>query len=195
MYVAKLVTNDNLWTAVSGQAQCGVSINTETKKHYYFGLEEWMNHSILKKMKLGYLDCYRHNTYNDVANRIALISFNKNTKTVTHVGNLYDVRQLKDDEIAHIKQQLAEQNWLKIIENNFRELTDERLRTGYNKFLECWNASQISNSFNCNISYERITIFPPAQQINLTVLNKLVNNWKRLSQRFIVSEELENLFN
>jgi len=198
MYASKLVHNNNNWTSVSGLAQTGILVDTNKKNSYYFGLEEWINNSILRKMKVGYIDSYRAFHRTDAVDRIILFSFNPTNRQVYYVGNLYKVRQLANEEINPLKTMLN-QNWLGEVQNGFHNIGDNRPIQNHIEYMGCWDSNNIvaetRQSFILNIRYEKIKLFPKKDWVNLTELIPEINSqWKRLIHRFNVSPDLEQYF-
>ncbi len=199
MYAAKLVHNINNWVSVSGYAQTGITVNINIKKSYYFGLEEWINNPILRKMKVGYLDCYRASIHLGLADKIALFSYDPRNTNIYHVGNVYGVEQLNDNNIPAIYPNLNPNNWLNQVEHDFHNIGDLRAILNHIEYMHCWNAlhinDDIGNAFILNIRYKEIEFFEPSNRVNITHLNRLVNNkWKRLSRRYTVPVNWEIYF-
>jgi len=109
MKASKLVHNNN-WTSASRLAQDGIFVNSNKKKSYYFGLEEWINNPVLRKKKVGYIDSYRSFFRIGVADRIALFTFNPDNRRIFYVGDLYNVQQLNDKEIAPLRTEWLSHN-------------------------------------------------------------------------------------
>lgn len=192
MYVSKLVYNSNEWTSPTGLASNGITLNNGE----VYGFEEWLNNSILKKLKIGFLESFRKRKGTEKIGRIALITFCKRTRTVYYVGNLYDVTQITNNQIP-LKRQLLPEDWLDIIS---ADLTRQFPNTNANElYLQCYNSNIISGpiggSFVFNIKYENLELFPREKWINLTKLNPEVNKrWRRIIHLYNVPNELELIF-
>lgn len=198
MFASKLVYNTNNYTSVSGNAQTGILVNN-TKNPYYFGLEEWNNQQILKKKKVAYIDSYRRFVRVGIADKIALIYYNPNDKTVYQYGNLWGVRQLQNKEINELRDYLNNNNWLQLVENSFNSICDLRAINAHTDYMLCWNSNNIiagtGKSFILNIEYERADFFEQNNWKNLTkLIPKINNNWKKLNQRYTVPKEWEKYF-
>lgn len=197
MKVSKFVNNENNWTSVSCIAQTGIIVdrNKQNKKKYYFGLEEWNNSDILRKHKLAYLDSFRSFPRMESYERIELINFNNGI--VYHIGRLENVKRIKCKEIPAIRKLLLNENWLKNVETDFHNIQDLRPIENHLEYTQCWNSDEIvaptSHGFILNLRYEKILLFK--NPINLTALNPIANNWKRLIHLYETPNELEDLFN
>ncbi len=181
MYASKLVWNNNKWTNVSDLAQSVVFVDYRRKNSYYFGLEECLNNPILKKMKVGYIDSYRANTFHCIAERIALFTFCLSNRQVFYVGDIFGVYQISDKEIDELRNALIQHNWLEEVENRFHNIGDVRAINNHIEYMRCWNSNNVvgetGRSFILNIRYEKIKFHRP---INLTDLtDREVNiKWK-----------------
>jgi len=192
MHVAKLVYNENQWTIPSNLSNLGVILNNGD----YYGYEEWLKNEFLKKNKLGYVECFRKCRRVGNFDRIALITFDRRTRTIYYVGNLYDVKQLTNNEIAETRNMLIQQNWQQnrnIELNQIFPNTDATMH-----YTNCFNSNEIigdyAESFILNIRYEKIELHPKDKWVNLTNINIKVNNWKRLSVLNFVYTEMLPLF-
>ena len=198
MKASKLVNNDNNWLAVSGLAQTGifVSSNSQNNKSYSFGLEEWNNSVILRKQKLAYIDSFRSFPREQYYERIELLNFINGI--LYHVGRLENVKRIKCKEIPDIKTLLTTENWLNQVEIDFHNIDDLREIENHQEYMKCWNSEEIvaptNQGFIVNIRYDKLIFFE--NPINITALNANSNNlWRRLAQLYEVSNDLENLFN
>jgi len=198
VYASKLVYNTNNYTSVLGNAQTGILVKNK-KKPYYFGLEEWNNQPLFKKKKVAYLDSYRRFVRVGTADRIALIYYNPNDKTVYHYGNLWGVRQLQNKEINELRDYLNNNNWLQLVENSFNSIADLRAINAHTEYMRSWNSNNIiagtGESFILNIEYEKAEFFEQDKWINLTKIIPAINNkWRKLNQRYTVPKEWEKHF-
>ncbi|MFN3849399.1 MAG: hypothetical protein ACK4NY_08230 [Spirosomataceae bacterium] len=197
---AKVLNSTNQWQSVTPlydvNNQVGVTgfINNQS---YQYGFEQWLNNDILKDLKLGYLDCYRSHNFNDLAERVIIFQLLRGN--IWYIGNLYGVKQLCYNEIEEIQNQLIEQNWLDIINNNFIEIGDLRLLDETHEYLQHYNANHIvgnpdTNPFILNIRYSELKLL--TNPINLTQIYPQINNkWRRLSIRYNnIPNELIQIF-
>lgn len=201
MKASKLVYNNNNYTAVSGLAQAGIWVpsNKLVKRGYYFGLEEWMNTSILKEMKLGYIDSFRRILRPGVEERVVLFMYNPNDNQIYYIGNLYGVEQLNDQDIDQIRINLINENWLDIVQTDFNNIGDQRLIQNHKEYMKCWNAQLIvgptGGSYIVNIKYKKLEIFSKKLLVNLTQINPQINNkWRRLIDLYDVPKKWEKYF-
>lgn len=188
MHLAKLVYNENGWTLPSNLTKVGVVLNNGD----YFGYEEWLNNEFLNENKIGYVECFRTCQREESFERIALFTFDRATRTVYYVGNLFNVKQLIDTEIIGIRNLLIQQNW---IQNKNVELNQIFPKTdAIHHYTNSYNSNDIvgdyAKSFILNIRYERIELFPKYNWINLTNINFKVNKkWRRLSKLYNVDTD------
>ena len=190
MKASKLVYNNYNYISVSGVAQIGVAYTIDKGKKY-FGLEEWNNSETFRNIKLGYLDSFRSNNIEDVIDFILLFSYNPNDKQIYLIGCMKNVKQIKCNEIDEIRNQLAGQNWLNSIQNEFQNINDNGL--GFKKYKNCWNSNYIvektEESFIVNVRYVESIILE--EQINLTEIFPNINNLKRLSVLYNLPIEIQ----
>jgi hypothetical protein len=197
MKLAKLVNNSQNWTSVSKSAQTGIKtvINDLNKSEYYFGLEEWNNCKLFLKHKIGYLDAFRSFKRQDFYKKIELI--NLVDKTIYHVGTIENVTQIKSEEISSIRAMLKNENWLNLVETDFKKINDLRPIDKNIDYLRCWNSKRIvaptNEGFIVNIRYEKLIFFHNPR--NLTRINRTVNNrWRRLIHLYHIPTDMEALF-
>ena len=186
MKSSKLVHNTNNYTAISGDAQCGVLVNNANRVNYFIGLEEWNNNKILQKLKIAYLDSFRLCVRPNEIDKILLFSFNPINRHIYLVGYLYGVKQIKDTEIQEIRNNLLEENWLQEAQQDFHNIGDFREIENHNQYYNCWNSNTIvaepGKNFILNVRYDNIKIFEYPYKINFTNLFPELNSkWRRLS--------------
>lgn len=196
-YAAKLVYNTHNWETPSGHVHDGVGIHVNIGLNgYNFGMEEWLNRPLLRERKLGYLDCYRSSAHPGVADIVRLFTFHNGT--VYHIGNLYGVSQLANGEIAGIRNELYQANWLEEINHDFVPLDDPRPILQHIEYQHIWTRNAIvapaGEGFILNIKYEKSEMFERNKWRNLTAIDHQVNNkWKKISRRYRVNAELNNI--
>ncbi len=195
MKASKLVNNNNNWINITRLAQNGIIVkaNTQNKKQYFFGLEEWNNCHILRKHKLAYLDSFRSFPRAGYYERIELINYCNGI--VYYVGKLENVKQIGCVEIAGIRNMLTSEGWLKRIESDFNAIQDLRIIENNTEYMKAWNSKKIiaptNESFILNIHYENFIFFE--SPVNLTALNINANNWKRLSQLYNIPSQFVSI--
>ncbi len=183
-FAAKLVFNNSAWQHPTKLVTEGTGIFVPSSD-LYFGLEEWLNHPVLKELKIGFIDCYRASEYSEKVDVLHLFTFNSSNKTVYHIGNMYGVKQIHYSEIEQIRQKLQEQHWLKSIEEDFKAIGVSKI----NEYLKIWSSNVIvgstAESFMANVHYEQIELWDKKDWKNLTKQNPKVNtSWRRLSKRY-----------
>lgn len=192
MKASKLVYNTTDFIQVSGKAQTGISFTINSKKKF-FGLEEWNNNETIKKRKLVYIDSFRSRERNGDVDFILLFMFNPTNKNVYFVGCLKNVKQLTDDEIQGIRDDLGNQDWLNTVQNHFNQINDDG--SGFKKYTKCWNSNSIvaetEKSFVLNVSYDELKFLE--KLINLTEIYPEINNLKRLSVLYNLPNEIQEL--
>jgi len=189
-HAAKLVWNEDNWVKPSGLAQVGVPV--PATEPYKYGLEEWLNNETLRKHKIGYLDCYRSDKREGIAD-IMLFTLNPNDRNVYHVGNVCGVKQQLNTpaNISAIKAILPE-DWLKKpIEVDFVRIEGNIPSLGMPVYKENnWNTTNIISTpptgFMANIKYEKLEIFDKSKWVNLTEMDSSINaKWRKLGIRYI----------
>lgn len=180
-YIAKIVNNTNSWERISSIAQCGVQIRNKK----YFGFEEWLTNPVLKTKKLGYLDCYRYNRFPEITDKIALIRAEHGI--VYHVGTLHNVSQIEESEIAGIRQELNQSDWLTTIQNNFQLGTEFQEFYEQGHYRDYYESGRIQARdqkphFIVNIRYERLEMLNI--QNNITQVCPIINNRRRITIRY-----------
>ena len=193
--ISKVVFNVDNWTRVTGTAQTGIQVIHEKRGNYNFGLEEWNNCQILKKHKLAYLDSFRSFNRSGCFENIELINFYNHT--VYHIGTLKGVRVIASEEIEKIRNTLINENWLKIVEQDFQQIQDLRLIEKHTEYMRCWHSNEIvagvNQGFVLNIRYDEMIYFDEPR--NLTLQDERVNlRWRRLVHLYRVRNEFQNLF-
>ncbi|MCX6210812.1 MAG: hypothetical protein NTZ59_15240 [Bacteroidetes bacterium] len=195
-HAAKLVWNKDNWVKPSGLAQEGVLVTSENP--YYYGLEEWLNNKTLKNNTIGYLDCYRANEYNDIAD-IMLFTLNFEDNNIYHVGNICKVSQILNTNIPPIKTMLTN-NWLiNPIDADFVRIEGLPPSVGMPIYRQNnWNTSNIVSSpptgFMVNIKYEKLVIFNKKDWVNVTEMDSKINTqWKHLGTRYILANTKFNV--
>lgn len=183
-FAAKLVFNNSAWQRPTKLVTEGTGIFVPSSD-LYFGLEEWLNHPVLKELKIGFIDCYRASEYPEKVDVLHLFTFNSSNKTVYHIGNMYGVKQIHYSEIEQIRQKLQEQHWLKSIEEDFKTLGVSKI----NEYLKIWSSNVIvgstAESFMVNVHYEQIELWDKKDWKNLTKKNPMVNkSWRHLSVKY-----------
>ena len=195
MKASKLVHNTNNYTAVSGDAQCGLLVDNINRKNYYIGFEEWNNNKILQKLCIAYLDSFRSCNHPTQIDKILLFTFNPQNNQIYLVGYLYEVNQIKNTEIQGIRDDLVNQNWLQQVQQDFHNIGDIREIVNNNQYYNCWNSNNVvsnpGQNFILNVRYKSITIFEKPYKINLTNLFPELNlTWGRLSVLYNIPEEM-----
>jgi len=189
-HAAKLVWNEDNWVKPSGLAQVGVSV--PATEPYKYGLEEWLNNETLRKHKIGYLDCYRSDKREGIAD-IMLFTLNLTDRNVYHVGNVCGVKQLIDNDIPTIKNSLTDDWLINPIEVDFVRIEAGAPSIGmpiYNN--NNWNTTNIISpppkGFMVNIKYEKLEIFDKSKWVNLTEMDRKINrSWRYLGVRYMMS--------
>ena len=195
MNAAKLIWNSNRWEFTTGEEkENGVQVKAKDFE-YIYGLEEWLFNVKLKTLKIGYLDCYRNlkSDYRDIVD-VALFARNPIDKNVYHIGNLFGVKQLRDEEITHVKEQLDGINWSNgVILENFKRLEQVDYNpVGHQVYLQNnYNVDAVRakqpNGFCMNIRYNSIEVFD--KPISVTNINSSINKiWKRLTIRYKIDK-------
>jgi hypothetical protein len=202
IYAARVFYNNKNWIRPTNADQgknYGVTIRNN-KITYRFGFEEWLFHEVLKKFKIGYLECYRHIKSSETADKILL--YTKNNNQFFHVGNLYGVEQLLPDEIGKIRNELLQLKWDKIIEEHFALLNDQRAFNRYAEYQSHWLSNEIikylEQGFCINIRYKKAELFSKNKYVNLSDLDNqecLSKKWSFLSKRYIVPNMINTLNN
>lgn len=177
----------------------GMIVNLGNDLTYRFGFEEWLNNNILRNQKLGFLESYRHIHYPEVADKILL--YTKIGNDIFHVGNLYGVRQLTNDLIPQIRQELLMMEWNNVIENDFDLLDDNRVFQEHLEYQQHWQSQSIViNNIECgfciNINYKKIEFYSSNSFVNLSALdnqNSFYHNWQYLSTRFNLQNHINKL--
>ena len=129
-----------------------------------FGFEEWLFNPILLKLKIGFLECYRQNYFNDKVD-IILFTRDRNRGWLS-VAELKGVIQIKDNEINHFKSELEKNNWQQQCYNDL-EIICGNNETNKKRTKELWGNHWNSKSIICskknprdgflvNIKYEAI---------------------------------------
>ena len=191
-HAAKLVWNEDNWVKPSGLAQVGVSV--PATKPYKYGLEEWLNNETLRKNKIGYLDCYRSDKREGVAD-IMLFTLNLTDRNVYHVGNICGVNQLVDTRanISAIKAILPDDWLINPIEVDFVRIEGNAPSIGMPVYQKNnWNTDNIVSKpprgFMVNIKYEKLEIFDKSKWVNLTEMDRKINkSWRYLGVRYIMA--------
>ncbi len=199
-FAARLFYNTENWSRPTNADQgenYGVTVVTK-KETYRFGFEEWLFHDILKKFKIGYLECYRHFNSTEIADKILL--YTKHNNRYYHVGNLYGVEQLIPTEISKIRTDLLQINWNKIIEEHFALLNDQRSFNRYTEYQSHWLSNEIrkhiEEGFCINIRYKKAELFSKNKYVNLSELdnqNSFLHDWQHLSRRYIIQNKINKL--
>ena len=154
-----------------------------------FGFEEWLFNPILLKLKIGFLECYRQNYFNDKVD-IILFTRDRNRGWLS-VAELKGVEQIKDNEINHFKSELEKNNWqqqchkdLEVICGN-NETNKKRAKELWGNH---WNSKAIictkynpRDGFLVNIKYEAIIYhklneFNPNNCWHLSIRYNIDNN-------------------
>ncbi len=178
-HIARLVYNTAHWQQptnadVFANNGIGYGIVVNYREFTYrFGLEEWLFNKIPQKEKIGFLECYRQRIYADIVDKIMLITRYPNG-SYYHIGNVYGVEQLVDEEIQGIIEMLLAQNWDKIIEEHFAALGDVRAFLAHTEYQNHWQSVTIikaagdnnDTGFCFNIKYKKIELLKTP--INLT---------------------------
>ena len=115
-----------------------------------------------------------------------------------HIGNLYGVSQLANGEIAGIRNELYQANWLEEINHDFVPLDDPRPILQHIEYQHIWTRNAIvapaGEGFILNIKYEKSEMFERSKWRNLTAIDHQVNNkWRKISRRYRVNAELNNI--
>ncbi|WP_295650662.1 hypothetical protein [uncultured Mucilaginibacter sp.] len=193
IYAAKLVWNDLLWKQVAGVARLSSGMpGLKNNKHYTYGYEEWLNNDEMVRKKIGYLDCYRDTKFEGVADKVVLFTLDPNS-IIYHIGNIYTVRQLSEEEIPVIKKALDQSAWLSKVKKDFQVIGDTSSANVGQSYCTHYNSLHIvgkpeTKPFILNIAYGEIELYEKRNWKNLTQTIPDVNNkWRRLSKRFDAS--------
>ncbi len=155
-----------------------------------------MFNDVLVANKIGYLDCYRRRgrSYPLPAD-IALFTKNPNNELL-HVGNIYGVREIHNEEIPEIRELLDLHNWREnVISPNFNQLEfyPPGQSVGYGNYEDNnYNSNLVRaanpGGFVVNIRYNKIELFK--NPVSLSQMDPEINiSWKYLTVRY----RIENL--
>jgi hypothetical protein len=177
----------------------GSLVNFGNNLVYRFGFEEWLNNKILLSYRIGFLESYRNNIYQETVDKILL--YTKIGNNIFHVANLFGVSQIANNLIPQIRNELIMNNWSTTIENDFNGLGDNRLFHEYLEYQQHWlSNSVVKNNNECgyciNISYQKIEFNQSSNFVNLSALdnqNSFYHNWQYLSTRFNLRNFTNNL--
>lgn len=208
VYTARLFYNNENWSRpVNVDSNSfnnngyGVLIESEDEEKYRFGFEEWLFNEIPQKFNIGFLECYRQFNFATTAEKILL--YTRLDNQFFHVGNLYGVEQINNNEIQSIKKNLLENNWNSLIQHDFSFFNDNRTFEEHSEYQFHWNSNQIVHSpndlgFCFNVKYKHSELFKKEDIVNLTQLdnqNSFYHNWQRLSKRYNVEKHINGLSN
>ena len=197
---AQIMRNANNWVTPSNsdRRDVAVPVNLPNGINYRYGYEEWLFHNEMKKKKLGYLECYSQHSYQTSAT-IMLFTKGINNNHIFHVGTLYGVTQLQDNNINAIKKSLG-MPWLNKVQKNLDQLIGNTPNFNVPRSLyQQWNSNTILKNnlnnqpgFAFNVKYERYEIL--VNPINLTLMDNAINySWRWLSTRYYVNNIINNL--
>ena len=197
---AQIMRNANNWVTPSNsdRRDVAVLVNLPNDTHYRYGYEEWLFHSEMKNINIGYLECYRKNSYLS-SDTIILYAKGINNNDFFHIGTLYGVVKLNDNDINGIKNSLGE-SWLNEVQKNLDHLIGSTKNTKVsNGLYQQWNSNTILKDdlnnqlgFAFNIKYERYEMLEIP--INLSAMDAIINiKWKRLSVRYYLGTMINNL--
>ena len=153
-----------------------------------FGLEEWNNCEEFKRLKIGFVDSFRHHLFPEIIDILRLFTLRPDGQ-MFHVGNMYNVQQLVPNEIERIRNNFCE-SWLKQVEQKFNNVGDMREIEQNIEYICCYNSNiiigAIGKIFIANLKYERMEIFAVEKRKNLTYLNRgcrptINRSWRHLS--------------
>lgn len=198
-HIARLFYNNTSWqqptnTDIFAGMSYGIKVNYPKFK-YRFGLEEWLFNKITLKIKIGFLECYRQKPYHNITDKIMLVTRYPDGNFY-HIGNVYGVMQLNNDEIEHIRQILLAQGWAHLVQDHFAALGDTRTFVGHTEYQNHWRSNAIikqpadnnNTGFCFNISYKKIELLK--EYVNLTTLANPLNinrQIQKLSIRYIAN--------
>jgi hypothetical protein len=197
---AQIMRNANNWVTPSNsdRRNVAVPVNLPNGINYLYGHEEWLFHNEMKKRNIGYLECYRKHSYQN-CDTIILFAKGINNNHIFHVGTLYGVTQLQDNNISDIKKSLGTP-WLNKVQKNLDLLIGNTPNGNVPSSLyQHWNSNTILKDdlnnqpgFAFNIKYKRYEIL--VNPINLTLMDSSINiNWKRLSTRYYLDNMIKTL--
>jgi hypothetical protein len=197
--IARIILNTSNWVSPSNSTiKNAVEVNNGINS-YRYGYEEWNNDEQIKAMNLGYLECYRHSSFPQLAELVLLV-YRDADGDYYHYGNMYNVRQLQNLEIEPLRLQLQKIKWLKKVESQFKVAPFFDNSNFLNHpYLGAWNSNEIVTraqmpGFIMNIEYNSFKLLP--QPINLTKLAGIkFDNRKisRLKSRYYLENFINNL--
>jgi hypothetical protein len=195
--IARIILNTNNWVSPSNSSiKNAVEVNNGINS-YRYGYEEWNNDEQIKVLNLGYLECYRHSSFPQVADLILLV-YRDADGDYFHYGNMYNVRQLQNLEIETIRKELQKTNWLKKVESQFKvaPFFDNSNFLNHH-YMGAWNSNEIVTrgqmpGFIMNIEYNSFKLLP--QPINLTKLAGTDFDNRKIA-KLTVRYYLENFMN
>jgi hypothetical protein len=202
MRAARLVWSDNGWTYPQGGADHGVDVNSFNPP-YRYGLEEFLFNKELLKLKIGYLDCYRYQTIQDIEDVLLFAFSPTKPRQIIVIGKIHQVQQIQDQEKVQIWNDLNQLNYLdQIVNPAFRQIEgieNNQQANGTNIFIQNNYGNAINNlplihgaapnGFMVNLKYEEIEYYPEGHErrINLSNIDPGINNaWKRLTVLYYV---------
>jgi hypothetical protein len=163
--IARIILNTNNWVSPSNSTiKNAVEVNNGINS-YRYGYEEWNNDEQIKAINLGYLECYRHSSFPQLAELVLLV-YRDADGDYYHYGNMYNVRQLQNLEIEPLRLQLQKIKWLKKVESQFKVAPFFDKRNFLNHpYLGAWNSNEIINEaqkpgFVLNFEYKSLNILP-----------------------------------
>ena len=204
MNAAKIIWNINGWTCPDGQQVNGINV-PGINGNYTYGLEEFNFCEELLNNQLAYVDCYRRIgvEYNEPVD-LALFSRCPDTGQIFHIGNLFNVIQITDQDRINIFETFNNNDYLEqfVIPafNVLEEVIQPEIANGVNVYIGNNYGLNIDNipfvqapaphGFFVNIKYGRLIIFETP--VNLSIMFPEINiKWRKLSVRYIV-ENLKN---
>lgn len=195
--IARIILNTNNWVSPSNSTiKNAVEVNNGINS-YRYGYEEWNNDEQIKALNIGYLECYRHSNFPQVAELIVLV-FRDADGDYYHYGNMYNVKQLQNHEVEPLRIELQKINWLKKVESQFNAAPffDNRNFSNHH-YMGAWNSNKIVTKaqkpgFIFNLKYDKIDIFKTP--INLTNKSNVKFD-SRIIAKLTVRYYLENFMN
>ena len=121
-----------------------------------FGFEEWLFNPILLKLKIGFLECYRQNYFND---KVDIILYTRDrSRGWLGVAELKGVIQIKVNEIKHFKSELEKNNWQQQCYNDLENIchSDADKIEIKNRWDNHWNSTIIVQPRNHPIDLPKI---------------------------------------